>query len=513
MKIAVATQSVERDFPQLVTLVAAGAMLAALVAYGWLGTCARLEGDDYAWAQGSPRAAMSTTWETYNGWSGCYSCIFLLALLLPISLKVVMVLPAAALGLWLLALLALFLELFREWPANRRWGASLLAATATLWATLDSAITGQALYWPDGMIRYFVPLVLLTFAAALILAQSRAERGPGLLGCTLTGLLMFVCGGFSETTLAVQITAVAMALLLWRTDRALRRILVVCFIATLASALVVCLAPGNGVRQGAIGPPTPVAAAVGEAIWNAALWTGRFFILKTATAVSVFAAGWLAARAGLRSRGSDSPLMRSVMSSARNQGVGFLAATALLTMSFLPVAYVIHVYPPSRALIVPQFVMVLALFACGSSCAAVIGVPQFGARAVRSFELLVCSVLIAAPLWSVYETIPLHTDAARYAMLWDRREHRLRAASRAGQLDVVLDPLPEDLALVRGIAIPSENGDIARYYGFRSAKEDASHQPSAEPWTREAWTKLRPEYLPDDIRGFLRRIRRKIRGS
>ena len=106
----------------------------------------------------------------------------------------------------------------------------------------------------------------------------------------------------------------------------------------------------------------------------------------------------------------------------------------------------------------------------------------------------------------MYETVRSHTDAARYAMLWDRREQRLRAASRAGQLDVVLDPLPEDLALVRGIAVPSANDDIARYYGFRSAKEDASHQPSAEPWTQEAWTKLRPEYLPDAIRNFLRRI-------
>ena len=197
MKIAVATQSVERDFPQLVTLVAAGAMLAALVAYGWLGTCARLEGDDYVWAQGSPRAAMSKTWETYNGWSGCYSCIFLLALLLPISLKAVMVLPAAALGLWLLALLALFRELFRGLPANRMWSASFLAATATLWATVDGTLSpGYSLYWPDGMIKYTVPQIMLTFAAAWTIAQSRRDRIPGVVACTLTFLLLFICGGF-----------------------------------------------------------------------------------------------------------------------------------------------------------------------------------------------------------------------------------------------------------------------------------------------------------------------------
>src|ERR1035438_5093697 len=264
-------------------LVAAGAMLAGIAAFGWLGTCSRLSADDYLWALGPPGAAMSITLSNYNFWTGCYSCIFFLVLLLPISPNIVMVLPAAALGLWLLALLALFhglfRRLFRGLLANRTWSASLLGATATLWATVDSTSSaGQSLYWADGMIKYTVPLVLLTFTAALIIvrssaqsgALSRTERIPGVVVCTLTALLMFICGGFSETTLALQMTAVVIALLLLWTavaNRSLRhpgevrlpirlsRILLVSFMATAASVLVGCLARGNAIRQAGLGPP------------------------------------------------------------------------------------------------------------------------------------------------------------------------------------------------------------------------------------------------------------------
>jgi hypothetical protein len=484
-------------------------MLAAIAAFGWLGTCSRLALDDYGWALGPPRAAMGMAEINYHEWMGCYSCIFFLSLLLPISPKVVMVLPAAALGLWLLGLLLLF----RGVLANRPWSVSLLAATATLWATVDSTLSpGQSLYWANSMIRYTGPLVLLTFAAALIIAQCRTERSPGALGCTLTGLLLFVCGGFSETTLALQMTAVVVALLLsWTAagNRPLRRLLVVSLIATAASALVVVLAPGNALRQAEIGPPSAKAAAAARALWYALLVTIRFFIWKPATAASVFAAGWLVARSG-RSSIAGATVVR------RRTAVCLLAAAALLTISFLPAAYVFPYFPPSRLLIAPQFILVLAVFACGAAAA---NATLPGNLIARAFPLLACTLLVGAPLWSTRETFQTRLDAARYAMLWDRRDQRLRTAAQAGQLDVVLDPLPMDLALQRGLpdGVSWERQYIALFYRLRWVRGDA--HSSDEPWTHESWTRFIdpenfasairdiPKMIPESIRGTLRKVR------
>src|ERR1035438_4534497 len=98
---------------------------------------------------------------------------------MPISPRIVEVLPGAILGLWLLALLTLFRGLLRvnreadyawmatanreadyawmapanreadyAWMAtNRTWSVSLLAAAATLWATVEGTFSaGQSLY-------------------------------------------------------------------------------------------------------------------------------------------------------------------------------------------------------------------------------------------------------------------------------------------------------------------------------------------------------------------------------
>jgi hypothetical protein len=498
--------------------VAAGAMLAALIAFGWLGTYNRLPSADLLWNLAPPENALTMTWDAYNTWSGCFSLFFFMSWLVPISPYSVTVLPGAALGLWLLALLALFHGLLRRWLAGRVWSASLLASAVTLWATVEGTLSGQVLYWANATFKYMAPMLLLTFAAAWIVAlsadQSPVGKRPGVVGYTLIALLMFICGGFSETTLAVQVTGVLLALGLSWTHaeyRSLGRTLVVCFGATMVSALVVVLAPGNFARAGWMGPPAPAPAAVARSFWNAGLWTVRFFFWRPAAAISVFAAGWLVASLN-PSPGVDVAMFQRQVQ--RRLTKGLFAALALLVASFFPVAYILGIFPQSRILIVPQFLLVLTVFACGCSCAAVLNVTQPGTLAVRSFHVFLCTVLIGAPLWSVYQTFQSRTDAARYAMLWDRRDQRLRAAARAGQLDVVLDPLPEDLALARGIRVPFENPDIARFYGFRSVTQVGSHNPVAEAWTQEAWTTLTgPEYLPHAIRGFLRRIRRTIRGS
>jgi hypothetical protein len=474
---------------QFVTFLAAAVLLAALAAYAWLGTCSRLTDDDYAWASGNWTDAIFDIVSPYlNSW-GRYSSTFLLGLLMPLTPKVEEWLPGAVVGLWLMALLMLFRGLL----ANRAvgWSLSLLAAAATLWATLDSTLSiGQSLYWPSAMMTFTAPLVMLTFIVALMIAFVRAERVPGWLACTWMALLVSFCSGFSETTLALQAGIAGMALLWARThpgNPSLRRIAAVSFIATLISGLVVILSPGNAHRLRVYSSPAKPVPALMQALWLSMLWTARFFLWKPAAAVSIFAAGWLVAR-WIPSKNDRETIWRRMI-------LGLFATGTLLTMSFLPAAYSIKFFPPSRVLIVPQFVLVLAVFGCGCIAAAVAD-PRMGTLAVRSFQLLICTVLIGAPLGSLYETFRLHADAARYAKLWDRRDQRLRAM----RFHVVLDPLPKDLA-IPGMG-DLKHTEIAAFYGFSSVSYSQAEYWPEESWMRESWMQLTtPEAIPQVLRG------------
>jgi hypothetical protein len=505
---------------RLVTFVASGAMLAAIAAFGWLGTYSRLSCDDYYFALPSAQSAWSMAWRVYHEWSGCYADIVFDRLILPIGPNIVRVLPAAALALWLLALLALFRGLL----PNRTWEASWLAAFVTLWATVDSTVSAsQSLYWAQGMIKYSAGLIVLTVAAAWMIAQTRTEKFSGASGCALTALLLFMGGGFSETAMVVQVTAALIALLLPSVGvavggRSVHRILLVGFAAGVAAAMAVSLAPGNFARQNAIGSHPTIVAAAGLALWYTLLFTVRFLVWKSLTAACVFASGWMLA--------NSKPFGSATMETAvlrRRTGICFLSTVALLTVSFLPAAYTLGTFLPSRALIVPQFILVLAVFAGGWSWAAIMNAAPPGTLAVRCFQLLAGTLIFVAPLWSVYQTFLSHTDVARYAHLWDRRDQYLRAAHQAGQSDVILDPLPEDLALVGGNGLGTGDVRIADFYGFRSVRYSQAVYWPAEPWTTESWTRvIVPEMLPMEVKNNLmpnavrvafRRIHERIRAT
>jgi hypothetical protein len=194
--------------------------------------------------------------------------------------------------------------------------------------------------------------------------------------------------------------------------------------------------------------------------------------------------------------------------------VGLLAAAALLTMSFLVSTYSLQYFPPSRVLIVPQFVLALAVLACGWSCAGLASLAPPGTLAVRAFQLLICALLIGTPLWCMYETLQWRADAVWYAKLWDRRDQRLRATAQAGQSVVVLDPLPTDLVrlphadlVIRPAIQPNDDQGIAaeaqfmgRFYGLESVRYSRAQYRPQEALPSEFWVRiLNPESIPRGI--------------
>jgi hypothetical protein len=121
---AAGTRYAGRDSGHLMPLVAAGILLIAIASFGWYGVCSRLMDDDY-WLNSGSATDMALTY--YMEWSGRFSYAFLAALVINGHPSMVQVLPGAVLGLWLLALLALFrgLLVHRTAPRGRRFSNSV----------------------------------------------------------------------------------------------------------------------------------------------------------------------------------------------------------------------------------------------------------------------------------------------------------------------------------------------------------------------------------------------------
>ena len=463
------------------------ALLIALAAFGWLGSYTRLVADDYN-SYAPATAALALTIDAYHEWTGCFSSGVLINLVVPSGIGMVRALPAIALTLWMFALWWLFLEL----PAIRQthWRNGLFAAAAILWATIESALSaGQSLYWATGLVKYTAPLVLHTFLAAAILWRVRTaqtakrRRGPRWLVDVLIALVAFLASGFSETSLSLQAASAVVALLLApsRADSGLlRRLLWLTLLATLAAGLVVALAPGNAIRQSALATTSAPILVLPRALLIGPASAARLLLCKPATAVVLLAAGWL-----FFGGVSNAPAARKQVS------LILLSAWALTTAAALPASYTLGLPPPSRAHIAVQFPLVLAVFACGY----VLGTLSAGFRpswVARLFVPASCVLLIGIPLWSAVDLFARFPAAARYANAWDARDQRLRAAARTLDMDVTVEPLPEEMAIVLGLDIPGRdpladaNQILANYYRLRLFKVNENSPPdNREPWTQE----------------------------
>jgi hypothetical protein len=143
-----------------------------------------------------------------------------------------------------------------------------------------------------------------------------------------------------------------------------------------------------------------------------------------------------------------------------------VTACAVITLPFcyFPSFYAQNGNPPARSLIVPGAILVGYLLFAGYTFRGLlrrVGEPW---RLVIAASLAVVSVFIALT------HLPEEVKAAQYAALWDAEDHQIRAIRDAGQMDVVVPPLPRNLG--ENFVTPDRdnwfNVCVARYYGVRS---------------------------------------------
>jgi hypothetical protein len=473
------------------------ALILPLAGIAYQGTLTRFHGDDFCMAADAGQLGlgnMLAKW--YASWTGRYSFILGTGALGLGGPGLAGLLPGVVMAGWLVLLAWAALPLLRKANfSHPGWLASGGAALALLTLFSSTPNLFQSLLWQDGMVNYTLPLVGLTALAGTVARAWTAVGSTRLAAGAAFGLAL-VSGGFTESFAAMQ--AVLFGLLLaglLLMDRATRRrMLPVAGAALLGAALAMILvaaAPGNQIRQAAVGERPGVARIVTFSARNAAYIAGKFALQHPGWAAlalgAPFLAAWLFGGNPPQKHGREGEEERIAANRPRfgegAQATGFLGLLAipvgtfgLLAAACAPVVFALNAYPDERTILVPQFALVLAVMAWGALLSRALRrwgrLPALaqGSNQRLLAALALLSMLAAAGASSAWRTAGLLPEEQAYTQRWDARAAQIDTARASGQAEITLPGLENRHGVPDLGAQPDfwVNRCMAAYYGFVS---------------------------------------------
>jgi len=273
---------------------------------------------------------------------------------------------------------------------------ALLAAAAIALFTISTAPNWvQVIYWRTGMFTYFAPLVSGTYLALVLLDAGKRRKWRRLLMVGAFALALLT-GGFSETAAVVQVTALALALLIASlTDKKYRPWLFPLGAALAGGVLAIVLlllSPANATRWAtSYSAPSDLRTTLAGALYNAVYFYVYTAYRQTLPYLFVFLFFGLFAlldkslQQNIRLLSNKSLVLWMVIW----LGVAFLLTAAAMA----PSQYVESSYPGARALIIPRFVSVVAGAAISSLAGGLVGKWLNNQRRIR-LTLIAESVIV-----------------------------------------------------------------------------------------------------------------------
>lgn len=473
-------------------LAAAGLLLAAaLISIAAPAPFTRFHADDFCIAgEVLQRGFFAAQPAWYLSWSGRYSATLVASLLSlagprSAALFTPLVMLVFLVGLWWNAKQ---LGERLKWP-RPAYTAGLLALTA-LFALLGSLPNRyQSLFWLTGLATYTLPLALLSLAAGWVFFQlNRQEYEPNWRRLLAYGLLAFFSGGFSETLTAVQITLFGLATgAVWlrgsgRLRTALLPILAAWLAGSLAALGAMALAPGTAVRQAQLPETAGLLRILTFSLRNALHVAGKYLLQSPLAAAGSLllplVVGWLLPAQPAYPNGRRDLSLQSLWQRSSLKGIVLIppASLALLAAACAPTVYAMNAYPDERAIVVPQFFLVLAVMAWGYLCGRLLRAAVARLPGEKWLAVLLAIALLAAAGGAagqcVRQLAQQAPEARAYALRWDARHNLLRSARAEGALDLVVVSLESRFNLADLSADPAgwTNRCQARYYGFAALR-------------------------------------------
>jgi len=423
----------------------------------------------------------------YETWSGRFSFTLTINLFEMIGIQVVPLLPTFTIMVWIFVFAWAIKPLLRAFAFRRLIFASFSLAMLIVYGTLDQTPEViQSLYWQTGMLTYTFPLILLTLFAGIVLHAMLIEpkyKIPKGFILFFSVLIPFFAGGYSETSSALQVTALMLAaagLITKRADIRFKRglaLIIAGLLGSIVSMIFVFLAPGNVVRRSLF----PQSLPLFEILWLSVRF-GAIFYVKTlwSTRITTFMLVVFSALIGFfaTSFSEDSQITPFVW---RRKLVRALLITPIIgyllcASAMAPSVYGTNAYPPDRALIVPQNILSMTIVIWGTIFGIWLKTLQAGNKALHSKTILaviavITFLLLLSPFFSIRRTLILKTSPMKsFASLWDRQEEQILIAKNEQEFNPRVIPLPH----ISGLHTIGDDADdwlnrcVASYYGLSS---------------------------------------------
>jgi len=427
-------------------------MLAALAIYAYLGTFTRYMADDYCTAAALKNdgfwGAQAYWWQN---WSGRYSFTFVVSFVELIGLRIVPILPALLISLWLFSAVWACLPILKKLQVSNYILIGISAASLMLWLTYQSVDDyPQIVFWQTGILTYPVSPILFLLGAGI--AVRRALNAARITWWELLCwfLFAFIAGGFSETGVVVQIALLASIFVFLNMakneqNRIVSPILLATICGSILALLVKAFAPGNVVRSGGFKDIPSLSKSLIGSFTETLVFIPKLVDQHTVTFVFGLLAGVFLVYFCV-----PEDIHVSNLSVAKQFVISFVLAEVGTLAGIVP-AYILRGgIPPERVLLFAYF-MVAGLTIYWGALSAVLlrlNLP----KATRTFQGWISLALLM--FFIALGVIPVMASQSRlipplqnYVTLWDKRHQSLLVASQSGETAVVTDDITRMEAL------------------------------------------------------------------
>ena len=382
--------------------------------------------------------------------------------------------------IWLTVLIIVIYQLTIGFQNQSRYFTAALISTAILITTFEIAPTvAQSVYWGQGMRSVVPPLILGTVYIGVL--QFHQNQNPPkkqrYYWFILCGGTTLIAGGFSETYVALQTSALAIVLLILispimpGSKRELTPLIVSGLIGSILALVIIALAPGNLIRQANF-PPSP---GLLQMLGIMGIGTAIFFLrlLSTSYLITIFGIVTLSGVVGYsRDRSDHDDISEQKL---RRFLVLLPALTFLLIYSsFAPAAYAMSSGPPPRTWIIPVYVFVCSLSSWGYIFGKLINkTHQHSENKHKKLWVATAGcflvLYLGSALSATIRVLQLQPEYSSYAAMWDETDELIRTAKANGLTTVIIPDSTNWAGLMDIGEDPSHwvNQGVSNYYGIQ----------------------------------------------
>lgn len=239
----------------------------------------------HAWEQSHSliqtlNSSLIKTGQSYENWQGTFSAIFLMALQPAIwGEGYYWLATIILLGALILSSMLFFYTVLRKWLKLDKHLYLIIGLILTAACIQFVPSPAQAFYWYNGSIYYtFFYSLSLTAVSLLFIGEWSTKKSVRIACWIFAGLLFFIIGSGNYVTslITIIIAFLITAYAFWK-KRHMRWTATICLILCITAFAVSALAPGNAVRQEALGatmsPINAILQSFKHAFTNFGAWT------------------------------------------------------------------------------------------------------------------------------------------------------------------------------------------------------------------------------------------------